>query len=37
MIKTTMLRYAAVGMASVSMVGFAAASTVTLDTTGADS
>ena len=37
MIKTSVLRYAAIGMASLSLAGFAAASTVTFDTTGADS
>lgn len=37
MIKTQLLRYAAIGMATVSMAGFAAASTVSFDTTGADS
>lgn len=37
MIKTSVLRYAAMGMATLSMAGFAAASTVTFDTTGADS
>ena len=34
MIKTSVLRYAAIGMATISMAGFAAASTVTFDTTG---
>jgi hypothetical protein len=37
MIKTSVLRYAAIGMASVSLAGFAAASTVSFDTTGPDS
>jgi hypothetical protein len=37
MIKTSVLRYAAIGMATISMAGFAAASTVTFDTTGPDS
>jgi hypothetical protein len=37
MIKTSVLRYAAIGMATLSMAGFAAASTVTFDTTGAES
>lgn len=37
MIKTSVLRYAAIGMATVSMAGFAAASTVEFDTTGPDS
>ncbi|HVQ43503.1 MAG TPA: hypothetical protein VMT30_00875 [Candidatus Saccharimonadia bacterium] len=37
MIKTSILRYAAIGMATVSMAGFAAASTVTFDHTGPDS
>jgi hypothetical protein len=37
MIKTSLLRYAAIGMATVSMAGFAAASTVQIGTTGADS
>ncbi|GAC1371429.1 MAG: hypothetical protein NVSMB39_5190 [Candidatus Saccharimonadales bacterium] len=37
MIKTSILRYAAIGLASVSMAGFAAASTVSFDTTGAES
>jgi len=37
MIKTSVLRYAAIGMATVSLAGFAAASTITFDTTGADS
>ncbi len=35
--KTSVLRYAAIGMASLSLAGFAAASTVKIDTTGADS
>lgn len=34
MTKTSVLRYAAIGMASLSLAGFAAASTVTLGTTG---
>jgi hypothetical protein len=37
MIKTSVLRYAAIGMATISMAGFAAASTVGFDTTGPDS
>ncbi len=37
MIKTSVLRYAAIGLASLSMAGFAAASTVSFDTTGAES
>ena len=37
MIKTSVLRYAAIGMATMSLAGFAAASTVSFDTTGADS
>lgn len=37
MIKTSVLRYAAIGMATISMAGFAAASTVSFDTTGPDS
>jgi hypothetical protein len=37
MIKTSVLRYAAIGMATISMAGFAAASTVNFDTTGPDS
>jgi hypothetical protein len=39
MIKTSVLRYAAIGMATMSLAGFAAASTVSLDhaTTGPDS
>lgn len=37
MTKTSLLRYAAIGMASVSLAGVAAASTVSFDTTGADS
>jgi hypothetical protein len=37
MIKTSVLRYAAIGMATLSMAGFAAASTVTYGTTGPDS
>lgn len=35
--KASVLRYAAIGMASLSMAGFAAASTVTVGQTGADS
>jgi hypothetical protein len=37
MIKTSLLRYAAIGKATVSMAGFAAASTVQIGTTGAAS
>ncbi len=37
MTKTSVLRYAAIGMATLSLAGFAAASTVTFDTTGPDS
>ena len=37
MIKTSLLRYAAIGMATISMAGFAAASSVTTGLTGADS
>ena len=37
MTKTSVLRYAAIGMASLSLAGFAAASTVTLGTTGPNS
>jgi hypothetical protein len=37
MTKTSVLRYAAIGMASLSLAGFAAASTVTLGTTGPSS
>src|SRR4051812_7238825 len=35
--KVSVLRYAAIGMASLSLAGFAAASTVSIGTTGADS
>jgi len=35
--KTSVLRYAAIGMATLSMAGFAAASTVSVGTTGPDS
>ncbi len=37
MIKASVLRYAAIGMATVSLAGFAAASTVTVSNTGPDS